>query len=76
LLEGGAELAADALRAGMVDRVLIFIAPKLIGGDGLPMIRALGVRLMEQAQRLRILQVSRVGVDVLVHAEVIGPRRR
>jgi diaminohydroxyphosphoribosylaminopyrimidine deaminase/5-amino-6-(5-phosphoribosylamino)uracil reductase len=76
LLEGGAELAAAALRAGVVDRLLLFFAPVLIGGDGVPMIGSLGVKHMTRAPGLRILEVSHVGVDVLVQAELIPSQRR
>ena len=55
LLEGGAGLAAAALRARVVDRVFFFLAPKLIGGDGVPMIGPLGVRTPMRAPSLRIV---------------------
>ncbi len=38
LVEGGATLAAAALAAGGVDRLLAFYAPTLIGADGRPML--------------------------------------
>ena len=46
-----------ALRARVVDRVLLFLAPKLIGGDGVPMIGPLGVRACRGA-RLRIARLA------------------
>ncbi len=42
LLEGGGELAAAALRAGIVDKVAFFIAPKILGGRGGPRSVVLG----------------------------------
>jgi diaminohydroxyphosphoribosylaminopyrimidine deaminase/5-amino-6-(5-phosphoribosylamino)uracil reductase len=72
LIEGGGGLAAAAVRARVVDRMVFFFAPKLIGGDGVPMIGALGIRTMAQAVRLRIVRVSTVGVDLLVHAVTDG----
>jgi diaminohydroxyphosphoribosylaminopyrimidine deaminase/5-amino-6-(5-phosphoribosylamino)uracil reductase len=75
LIEGGAGLAAAALRARVVDRLLIFLAPKLIGGDGVPMLAALGVRTMAQVPVLRIVDVSKLGPDLLVHATLVGARR-
>jgi diaminohydroxyphosphoribosylaminopyrimidine deaminase / 5-amino-6-(5-phosphoribosylamino)uracil reductase len=68
LLEGGARLAAAALREGVVDRLLLFVAPKLIGGDGVPMIGRLAVESPRDARGLRILGVSRLGDDLLVRA--------
>jgi diaminohydroxyphosphoribosylaminopyrimidine deaminase/5-amino-6-(5-phosphoribosylamino)uracil reductase len=68
LIEGGAAVAASALRAGVVDKLELFYAPKLIGGDGRAMIGALGLGKMAQAIRLKNLSVRRVGEDLLVTA--------
>ncbi len=70
LLEGGATLAAAALREGVVDRLLCFLAPMLIGGDGRPMLTALGVRELAEAPRLHAVQMRRLGPDVVVHARL------
>jgi diaminohydroxyphosphoribosylaminopyrimidine deaminase/5-amino-6-(5-phosphoribosylamino)uracil reductase len=43
MVEGGARLSTALLRAGLVDRLLWFRAPNLIGGDGLPPFGDLGV---------------------------------
>lgn len=68
LLEGGATLAAAALRERVVDRLLLFFAPTLLGGDGRPMLASLGVRTLAGAPALRILEVRPVGSDWLVTA--------
>lgn len=68
LLEGGGTLAAEALRARVVDRLLLFLAPTLIGGDGRPMLASLGVRTLAAAPRLRVTDVQAVGRDWLVQA--------
>ena len=46
LVEGGSALAAALLRARLVDRLVWFHAPLLIGGDGLPALGALGVEAL------------------------------
>lgn len=71
LIEGGATVAAAALKARLVDRLLIFYAPKLIGGDGRPMLGALGVRRLQAAPRLGRLRLRRFAQDVLVATEVL-----
>jgi diaminohydroxyphosphoribosylaminopyrimidine deaminase/5-amino-6-(5-phosphoribosylamino)uracil reductase len=48
MVEGGARLATGLLRAGLVDRLLWFRAPSLIGGDGLPPFGDIGVAGIEQ----------------------------
>jgi diaminohydroxyphosphoribosylaminopyrimidine deaminase/5-amino-6-(5-phosphoribosylamino)uracil reductase len=74
LIEGGATVAAAALAARGVDRLLIFYAPKLIGGDGRPMLGALGVRRLLHAPRLGPLRVKRLATDVLLATEVLNDR--
>jgi diaminohydroxyphosphoribosylaminopyrimidine deaminase/5-amino-6-(5-phosphoribosylamino)uracil reductase len=65
LIEGGGDLAATALRERVADRALIVSAPILIGADGRPMVRTLGVRRLARAPRLVRASVGRLGADVL-----------
>ena len=69
LVEGGGELAAALLRAGLVDRAHFLLAPLLIGGDGRAMLGPLGVDRLRRALRPREVAVRRLGGDVLVTAE-------
>jgi diaminohydroxyphosphoribosylaminopyrimidine deaminase/5-amino-6-(5-phosphoribosylamino)uracil reductase len=68
LIEGGAGLAAAALRDRVVDEFLCFLAPKLIGGDGRPMLGSLAVRELSEAVALAEIRVQRVGPDLLLRA--------
>ncbi|HVM98072.1 MAG TPA: bifunctional diaminohydroxyphosphoribosylaminopyrimidine deaminase/5-amino-6-(5-phosphoribosylamino)uracil reductase RibD, partial [Candidatus Acidoferrales bacterium] len=70
LIEGGATVAAAALRDGVVDRICLFFAPKLIGGDGRSMLGSLGVRRLRQALQLGRLQVRQFAGDLFVATEV------
>lgn len=65
LVEGGAQVATDALAAGVVDRVAWFVAPKLLGADALAAVGPLGLRRLVDAPSLRLERVERVGGDVL-----------
>ena len=69
LVEGGGGLAAALLRAGLVDRLLIFLAPLLIGGDGRPVLGPLGVRRLNEALELPEPRVRRLGRDLLLEVE-------
>lgn len=62
-LEGGPTLAAAFWRAGLVDRVVAYIAPALLGA-GVPVVADLGLRTMTDAARLTLDDVTRVGDDV------------
>ena len=73
LIEGGAGLAAAALRARIVDRLFFFIAPTLLGGDGRAMVGPLGVSTLSDALSVQVLGVSRLGPDLLVRGV---PERR
>lgn len=66
LIEGGAQVAASALEAGIVDKVIFFIAPVLIGGDGLDALAAFGVQQLADAPRLLHVQNERLGEDIMI----------
>lgn len=72
LVEGGPQVATAALRARGVDRFLLFLAPKLIGGDGVPLVHSLGVREMAEALELPPLTVRRFAGDLLVATQWPG----
>ena len=65
LVEGGARLNANLLREGMVDRLVWFRNPRLIGGDGLPMAAGFGIETLDDAHPFRRLSVEEVGDDVM-----------
>ena len=65
LVEGGAHLAAALLRAGLVDRLIWFRAPRLMGGDGLAAAVAFGVDHLAQTPRFERIEVRPVGDDVM-----------
>lgn len=68
LLEGGPTLAASFLRAGLVDRVVAYLAPLLLGGEGHPALADTGISTLAAAHGLRFEEVSRIGADVRVTA--------
>jgi diaminohydroxyphosphoribosylaminopyrimidine deaminase/5-amino-6-(5-phosphoribosylamino)uracil reductase len=70
LVEGGATVAADALRAKVVDRMVLFMAPAVLGGDGVPAIAPLGIRRVADGIRLDGLAVARLGDDVVLEGRV------
>jgi diaminohydroxyphosphoribosylaminopyrimidine deaminase / 5-amino-6-(5-phosphoribosylamino)uracil reductase len=72
MFEGGAHLAASALRAGVIDRVAFFVAPKIVGA-GLSAVEGMGTHLMRHAISLSGLTVTRIGSDLLIEG---SPERR
>jgi diaminohydroxyphosphoribosylaminopyrimidine deaminase/5-amino-6-(5-phosphoribosylamino)uracil reductase len=73
LVEGGAALSATLLRRHLVDKVTLFVAPKIIGGDGISVIAACGVETIAQAIQLRELTSRLVGADVMLTAYLATP---
>ena len=69
LVEGGGGLAAALLRAGLVDRMNLLLAPLLIGSDGRPVLGELGVDRLERALRPRGVASRRIGDDLLITTE-------
>ena len=73
LVEGGGKLAWAFLEAGLVDRVVAFTAPMLLGGAAAP--RAVGGAglLLPEAVRLEGIGVRPVGTDWMMEADVVHP---
>jgi diaminohydroxyphosphoribosylaminopyrimidine deaminase/5-amino-6-(5-phosphoribosylamino)uracil reductase len=77
LLEGGGELLASALAERLVDRLLFFIAPRLIGGRTAPgAVGGEGIRHLEDAVTLRKMTARRVGPDLCVEARLAYLKRK
>ncbi len=67
LAEGGGTLLASLLENGLVDKVMAFLAPVLIGGrEALTPLEGQGTPTMAQALRLRRTTVEVLGEDVLI----------
>jgi len=65
LVEGGAQIAAALLRAGLVDRIAWFHAPAVMGGDGWPAAQAFGTTALEAMPRFRRVSSRPIGDDML-----------
>jgi len=67
LLEGGPTLAAAFWRAGLVDEVVTYLAPALLG-SGAAAVADLGIDTIDDIARLEVSEVARVGPDVRITA--------
>ena len=67
LCEGGGELAGSLVRAGLVDEFALFIAPALLGGDGISMVGKKSWPLAEMPL-LRFQTLEKCGKDVFIRA--------
>lgn len=77
LVEGGGEALAGALDERLVDRIVFFVAPVLIGGRAAPTsIGGRGARRLSGAVRLTDVRWTRVGLDLCVEGRVVYPRHQ
>ena len=65
LVEGGGRLAAALLRAQLVDRLVWFHAPLLLGGDGVPAVAALETRALADMPHFERLATETIGEDAV-----------
>jgi diaminohydroxyphosphoribosylaminopyrimidine deaminase/5-amino-6-(5-phosphoribosylamino)uracil reductase len=74
LLEGGPTLAGAYLRAGLVDEIVYYVAPRLLGAGTAALVDA-GVATIADAIDLQLKDVDRIGPDLRITA-VPSPRTR
>jgi diaminohydroxyphosphoribosylaminopyrimidine deaminase/5-amino-6-(5-phosphoribosylamino)uracil reductase len=67
LIEGGSELSASVLKEGIVDKVMLFVAPIIIGGNLSPgVIGGEGTARLKSAWKLKKLSVQQSGTDLMI----------
>ncbi len=67
LVEGGANVAGSFHRAGLVDRYVVYLAPKLFGGDdGRSLLAGPGAATMAEVWEGEITDITRLGPDVRI----------
>ncbi len=72
LIEGGSSLNASSLDSGIVDKVMFFIAPKIIGGTGLfPPVGGRSFRRLANAYRITRTTIKKFGDDFLISGYVV-----
>ena len=75
LIEAGSTLNGHALMEGIVDRVMIFVAPKIIGGaKSFPVVGGDAFRSLDAALKVGDMKVRRVGPDLLIEGRIGKPR--
>lgn len=71
LVEGGGMLIGSLFDDGLVDKVMFFISPKIIGGkDAISSVMGHGISRVERALKLKSLSLKRVGEDFLIEGYV------
>jgi diaminohydroxyphosphoribosylaminopyrimidine deaminase/5-amino-6-(5-phosphoribosylamino)uracil reductase len=67
LIEGGSSLNSHALEDRIVDKVMFFIAPMIIGGrESFPAVGGRTFKRLEEAYRIKDLRMTKIGEDMLI----------
>ncbi|PYX41964.1 MAG: bifunctional diaminohydroxyphosphoribosylaminopyrimidine deaminase/5-amino-6-(5-phosphoribosylamino)uracil reductase RibD [Acidobacteria bacterium] len=76
LVEGGAMINWAALHSGIVDKVFLYYAPKILGGSGaIPFATASGFKTMSDAANVKSIRLHRFGEDFAVEGYLRDPYR-
>lgn len=68
LVEGGSRLLASLSKEELLDKLIIFVAPRLIGAEGLSSVGNLFVDELKKTLRFRIDSLEQVGEDIMLEA--------
>lgn len=72
LIESGSTLAGAFIKAGLVDEIILYMAPKLLGHKGLPLFTLPGLENMEDQISLEYSDVSLLGKDCRMRVRVLN----
>lgn len=76
LVEGGAMINWAALHSGIVDKIFLYYAPKILAGSGaIPFATASGFRSMSDAAYVKSIRLHRFGEDFAVEGYLRDPYR-
>ncbi len=74
LIEGGATVNGAALASGIVDKVFLYYAPKILGGTGsVPFSTGAGFRHLNEAAQVKAIELHRFGEDFALQGYVRDP---
>lgn len=71
IVEGGGTLIGSLFDEGLVDRILFFISPKIIGGkEAVSSVMGIGIKRIDQAIKLKDLKLKWLGDEILIEAKI------
>lgn len=71
-VEAGATLAGALLQANLVDELLLYVAPVLLGAEARPLFAGLGIDTLLQRRRLELLEARSLGTDQRLLLRPVG----
>ena len=74
MIEGGAMVNGAALASGIVDKVFLYYAPRILGGDGsIPFVAGAGFQRLSDAAQVKSIRLHRFGMDFAVEGYLRDP---
>lgn len=75
LIEGGAELNFSALKSGIVNKVIYFVAPKILGGKtAKTSVEGEGIENLQDEIKLKNISAENIGEDIMIQAYVVNSK--
>lgn len=66
LLEGGPKLLTSFCRRDLIDKLILFLAPKIIGSDGVNAVGELFIKEMKDVYKMQIARADKIGQDIKI----------
>ena len=77
LIEGGSEINFNALQSKIIDKLICFVAPKILGGPaGIRLFGGQGFATLEEAPSLFFSKTQKLGHDLMIEAYFCDPQSR
>ncbi|MCX8030964.1 MAG: bifunctional diaminohydroxyphosphoribosylaminopyrimidine deaminase/5-amino-6-(5-phosphoribosylamino)uracil reductase RibD [Thermodesulfovibrionales bacterium] len=71
MIESGSSFSSSCINSGIVDKVIFFIAPKILGGkDSLPAIGGKCLRTLKEAIEIKNLKMRKIGKDIMIEGYI------
>ena len=66
LLEAGPTLCGAFLKSGLLDELVVYIAPRIFGSDARPLLNVEGIESLSETYDFSICELNQVGTDIRV----------
>jgi len=70
LVEAGSTLSGAFIQAGLVDELILYLAPKLLGSDARSLVHLPGLERLEDCVQLEIKSLKKIGDDIRIIARI------
>ena len=71
LVEGGAQIHASFLKSKLVDKIYLFLAPRVLGNEGLSWCGELGIEKLMDTLNFKIIRIEQLNPDLLLELQPI-----